>query len=162
MQGQNISPTLKKAYEDFTKLILSLPDEQFLSSMDGWAPRDVVAHLIGWNSLMIESSLSILDGKPPSYYEDAGNDYSNLNAGFIKMFPSKSKQELLGQLKSSMEKFDTFISSLPHEALTADHGVVHYSGVPATIGKIINSLASDYQYHTEQMLEWEKKYMPGG
>ena len=157
MTSQSVTSSLKNAYQDFTKLILSLSDEQFLSSMNGWTPRDVVAHLIGWNSLMIDSSRSILAGKPPSYYDDSKNDYSNINSGFTKKFSSRSKQELLAELKSSMENFEAFIFSLSPKELEADHGVVHYSGVPATISKIINSLASDYQYHTNQILEWLKQ-----
>ncbi len=151
MADPNVLLHLKDTYRDFTKLILSLTDEQFLSVMDGWTPRDVVAHLIGWNSLMIDSSRSILAGQPPSYFEDSKNDYSNINAGFTRKFSSQSRQELLAELKSSMTGFEAFILSLPDEELTADHGVVHYSGVPATINKIIYSLAGDYQYHTKQI-----------
>ncbi len=154
MPGQNVMLSLKRAYQDFAKLILSLPDEQFLSSMNGWSPRDVVAHLIGWNGLMIESSLSILAGKSPRYYDDARNDYSNINSGFTAKHSSRSKPELLAELKSSMEKFEAFIYSLPAEELAADHGVVHHSGGPATVARIINSLAGDYQYHTRQIMEW--------
>lgn len=154
MPGQNVTFSLKHTYQDFTKLILSLPDEQFLSSMNGWSPRDVVAHLIGWNSLMIASSLSILAGKAPPYYDDARNDYSNINSGFTAKHSSKSKQVLLAELKSSMENFEVFIYSLPAEELTADHGVVHYSGSPATVTRIINSLTGDYQYHTRQITGW--------
>jgi hypothetical protein len=155
MSDPNGMFAVKDACQKFAELILSLSDEQFLSSMDGWTPRDVIAHLIGWNSLMIDSSLSILAGKKPSFYEDAGNDYSNINAGFTKKISSNLKQELLAQLKSSTENLEAFIFSLPDEALTADHGVVHYSGVPATVGKIIHSLAGDYQYHTSQIMEWK-------
>jgi len=154
MPSQNATLSLKHAYQDLAKLILSLPDEQFLSPMNGWSPRDVVAHLIGWNSLMIESSLSILAGKPPFYYDDAPNDYSHINAIFTAKHSSRSKQELLADLKSSMEKFEAFISTLPAEELTADHGVIHYSGTPATVTRIIHSLAGDYQYHTRQIMEW--------
>jgi hypothetical protein len=157
MKSQDITLSLKNDYQDFTKIILSLSDEQFLSPIDDWTPRDVVAHLVGWNSLMIDSSRSILAGKPPSYYDDSKNDYSNINAGFTKKFSSRSKQELLAQLKSSMEKLEAFIFSLPAKELTADHGVVHYSGVHASVGKIINSLAGDYQYHTNQISEWLKQ-----
>jgi hypothetical protein len=154
MSSHNVLLSLKNAYQDFTRLILSLSNDQFLSPMNGWSPRDVVAHLVGWNSLMIESSLSILAGKPPSYYDDAKNDYSNINSGFTEKFSSESKQELLVEIKSSMEKFEAFIDSLPAEELTADHGVVHYSGNPASVTRIINSLAGDYKYHTNQIMEW--------
>ena len=106
---------------------------------------------------MIESSLSILAGNSPSYYEDASNDYSNINSRFTAKHSSRSKQELLTELQSSMEKFEKFISALPVEELTADHGVMHYSGSPATVTKIIDSLAGDYQYHIHQIEEWLNK-----
>lgn len=122
--------------------------------MDGWAPRDVVAHLIGWNGLMIEASLSVMAGSPPAYYEDAPNDYRNINAGFTTKYSSQSKPELLAELRSTMEKLEQFIRSLPAGELTAEHGVTHHSGGPATVARIIDSLAGDYQYHTNQIEEW--------
>jgi hypothetical protein len=68
MPGQEVLSPLINAYQDFIGNILSLSDEQFFSPItkDGWAPKDVVAHLVGWNDLMIEASLSILSGKSPA------------------------------------------------------------------------------------------------
>ena len=154
MTSQNVTASLEHACQDFTNLILSLSNEQFLSSINDWTPRDVVAHLIGWNGLMIESSLSILAGKPPLYYNDVQNDYSNINSGFTAKHSSQSKQELLAELQSSMKKLEAFIHTLSTEELVANHGVFHYSCSPATVSKIINSLAGDYQYHTHQITEW--------
>ncbi len=157
MSAQEIMLPLRKSYQDFVNLILTLSNAQFLFPMNGWAPRDVVAHLIGWNGLMIEASSSILAGKPPSYYYDAPNDYSTINAGFIKKYPSWSKQELLAELKSSLDRLEAFVLNLPGEELLAHHGVHHYSGDPATVSRIITSLAGDYQYHTRQINEWLNK-----
>jgi hypothetical protein len=154
MAGETVTTALQQAYLDFTTLMWSLSGEQYLSPMDGWSPRDVVAHLVGWNRLMIESSKSILAGKPPSYYHDAKNDYSTINAGFTAQYSSRSKQELLSELRFSMEAFVAFIASLPLAELENDHGVVHYSGRPATVAKIITSLTGDYQHHTHQITEW--------
>jgi hypothetical protein len=153
MSSQEVTSSLRNAYQDFTEVILSLSNEQFLSSMNGWSPRDVVAHLIGWNKLMIEASLSLLAGKPPAYYADTPNDYSNINAGFTAKYSSQSKQELLAELKSSMEGLETFALTLPEGELTEDHGVRHYSGDPATVSRIVASLAGDYQVHTRQIRE---------
>ena len=154
MSEQNASLPLTQAYQHFSELIDSLSDEQFLSPMNGWAARDVVAHLIGWNSLMIEAALSILAGTPPSYYDDAANDYSNINATFTEKYASRSKQELLAELQSSLEKLEKFIHSLPAEELTANHGLMHHSGDPATIADIIDALAGDYQDHAREIEEW--------
>src|SRR5215211_8154374 len=98
MSEQKSTLQLTHAYQHFSKLIDSLSDEQFLSPMNGWAPRDVVAHLIGWNRLMIEASLSLRAGKPPAYYDDAEHDYSNINASFTAKYSSQSKPELLAEL----------------------------------------------------------------
>jgi hypothetical protein len=157
MSKQNATFQLAHAYQHFSKLIDSLSDEQFFAPINGWAPRAVVAHLIGWNGLMIESSLSILAGNSPSYYDDAPNDYSNINASFTAKHSSQSKQELLAELQYSLEKFEKFIYRLPIEELTSNHGVMHHSGDPATIAKIIDSLAGDYEYHTRQIEEWLNK-----
>jgi hypothetical protein len=154
MSNQEVTLSLKVAYQDFAELIFSLSDELFLSSLNGWAPRDVVAHLVGWNGLMIEASSSILTGQPPSYYADAPNDYSNINAGFTVKYSSRSKQELLAELKSSLEGLEAYVLALPAVELAADHGVRHYRGGPATVSKILESLAGDYRYHTNQIREW--------
>jgi hypothetical protein len=157
MSNQDVTHSLRHAYQDFTELMLSLSDELFLSSMNGWAPRDVVAHLVGWNSFMIEASSSILAGQPPAYYADAPNDYSHINASFTAKYSSRSKQELLAELKSSLEGLEAYVLALPTEELAADHGVRHYRGGPATVSKIIESLAGDYRYHTNQIREWLDK-----
>ena len=136
------------------ELILSLPEELFLSPLNGSAPRYVVAPLIGWNALTIEASSSILAGQPPSYYADAPNDYSNINAGFMAKYSSRSKEELLAELKFSLDGLEAYVLALPPEELVADRGVRHYRGGPATVNKIIESLAGDYRYHKNQIREW--------
>ena len=154
MADPDVLQALNLAYRELVDLVLSLSDEQFLGAMDGWSPRDVVAHLIGWNGLMIESSLSILAGKTPAYYADAQNDYSHINSGFTSKFSSRSKQKLLRELKTSLDRFAAFLSSLPPQELENAHGVLHYSGRPATVARIVTSLAGDYQHHTLQIAGW--------
>ena len=154
MPNQDVIFLLKNSYNDFIEIIELLSDEQFVSPMHGWSPKGVASHLAGWNGFMIEASLSILAGKTPAYYEDAPNNYSNINAGFTAKYSSYSKQELLTELKSSIESLETFILALPREELTASHNVRHYNGSPATVNKIIESLTSDYQYHTHEIKEW--------
>jgi hypothetical protein len=152
--SQDATRSLNQAYQEFVDLILSVPDSLFLSPMDGWSPRDVVAHLIGWNGHMIEASASILRGEPPTYYADAPNDYSNINAGFVAMHSSRVKSDLLRDLESTMDGFEAFVQALDPGELIADHGVSHYSGRPATVRGIIASLTGDYQSHTRQISEW--------
>ena len=154
IDNQNALNSFELVYKDFCDCIVSLPEALFLSPMNGWSPRDIVAHLIGWNRQMIEASAAILRGDTPAYYADAPNDYCNINAGFVKQFASRSKAELLDELKSSMEDFEEFVMSLDQSEFTASHGVMHYSGRPATVEGIINALAGDYREHLCEITEW--------
>jgi len=134
--------------------VRSMPETSFLSRMNGWSPRDIVAHLVGWNRLMIQASRSILAGEPPACYADSSNDYRNINAAFVEYHSSRSRSDLLEELRQSFAEFDAFIQSLPVAELQKSRGVKHYSGEPATIAKIIRSLSADYQTHTDEMLQW--------
>jgi hypothetical protein len=154
MHTQDTLLLMRRQYHEFVDCILSLPDALFLSPMNSWSPRDVVAHLIGWNGLMVESAMSILAGEAPTYYTDAPNDYCNINAAFVAKHSAASKAQLLRELGSSMERLEVFVADLPPSDLVADHGVTHYSGRPATLVGIIQSLAGDYQHHTRQIADW--------
>ena len=154
MDGQSALISYELAYQDFCDCIISLPEALFISPMNGWSPRDVLAHLIGWNWEMIEASRSILRGEAPAYYVDAPNDYRNINARFVANYSSQSKAELLDGLRFSMEDFERYVRSLSQSDLTASHGVFHYSGRPATVAGIIGSLTGDYQEHLRQINAW--------
>jgi aminopeptidase YwaD len=146
--------SLKRAYQGFYNCILTLHEDLFLTSMNGWSPRDVVAHLIAWNRHMIQASSAILSGVPPAYYADAPNDYRNINAGYVARYASRSKSELLGELSASMAEFEGYIAALNPGDLVDNHGVFHYRGRPATVAGIIASLTGDYQQHLAEIKTW--------
>lgn len=149
-----LSTKLKQAYNSFYKCIFALPDEIFLSEINGWTARDITAHLVGWNHIMKEASLGILQGQTPDYYKDAPNDYKNINAQSVSTFASTSKAELLAELKSSIETLIQHLESLSPEQMTKDYGARHHRGHPATVETIIESLAIDYQHHTLEIQTW--------
>ena len=156
LKTENLLLDLQLAYDNFFSCILSLPDSLLFSEMNGWSPRDVVAHLIGWNRRMIEASSSILNVQTPSYYADAPNDYRNINAQMVITFSSQSKEELLTELESSMKTFRKFIESLPLNDLVDSHGVFHYRGRPATMAGVIQSLMQDDRHHTLEIQQWRE------
>jgi len=145
---------LRTASDDFVDCVRSLSEEQYLEPMGGWSPRDVVAHLAGWNRFMIQACRSILAGEPPAYYLDAPNEYANINASLVARYSSRSREELLGQTAASMTEFTAYVGSLKPGDLTASRGVAHYSGQPATVEKILRSLAGDYEEHARQIRDW--------
>ena len=81
---------------------VAAPDEgAFLTPLRRWTPRDIVAHLVGWNRLVIEGSRQILKGELPFYDVDPGEDFANVNADLIRNYPSKDRDELLEELRGS-------------------------------------------------------------
>ena len=151
-----VDPTLalKSAYQDFCGVIQGLADDIFLTKIDDWTPRDVVAHLVGWNRHMIQACQSILAGRTPDYYADAPNDYRTINAGFVVRFASTSKEALLGELGNGLKELVEFALALDPAEWHASHGVRHYRGAPATVASTLTSLAGDYAHHAHQIRGW--------
>jgi hypothetical protein len=146
--------SLKGDYDEFYRCIQSIPKARFLALLDGWSPRDVVAHLIGWNGYMIEACRSILRGEAPSYYAEAAINYRDMNAAFVAQYPSQVKEELLDELDASMERLVDYLKGLEEGEWTADHGVIYHRGTPASVRQTISSLARDYQQHRREIQAW--------
>ena len=144
---------LEQAWHSLDAAVRALPEERFLAPLRGWSARDIIAHLIGWNRHMIESSGSILSGETPAYYADAPFGYRNLNAAHAAAHSSRSRGELLRELEASLMEFKTFVQSLPPPEIDDSHGVLHYTGRPATVGGIIRSLTQDYRDHAAEIDE---------
>ena len=154
MNNRDSFNTLTVAYQAFRRCIQSVPDSLYLTPINGWSTRDVVAHLVGWNRNMIAAGKEILRGDVPSYYTDAPNDYMNINAAFVSHYSSRDKASLLADLAASMLEFETYVHGLKPSEWDADHGVVHHRGGPATVARLIDSLAGDYQHHSQEIQEW--------
>jgi hypothetical protein len=148
--------SFERAVEEFADCIAQVPEGLFLSPMDGWAPRDVIAHLIAWNGEMLKVCRGIQRGETPAYYADAPNDYRNLNARFVAEHDSQEKIRLLHELDDTKNELIDYLRALAAEEWDADFGIVYHRGGPATISRTIESLAGDYRHHTREILEWLK------
>jgi hypothetical protein len=153
-----IDPTraLKSAYQDFCEAVREVPQDLFLARIDDWTPRDVVAHLVGWNRHMIQACQSILAGSTPDYYVDAPNDYRTINAGFVARYASSSRVSLLAELDAGLNELVGFAAALPPAEWNASHGVRHYRGAPASVARTLASLAGDYVLHARQIRAWRE------
>lgn len=148
------------AYQAFRQCIQSVPDDLYLTPINGWSPRDIVAHLVGWNRNMVKSGKELLRGEMPAYYPDAPNDYKNINAAFVSKHSSRDKVTLLDELAASMLEFETYVRGLDPSEWDADHGITHYRGGPATVSRLMDSLAGDYHSHTHEIQQWLKDKQP--
>ncbi len=94
---------LQSAFETFTACMSRLPVPVFLRPVTEWAPRDVVAHLIGWNHSTITGCEQIRQGMVPFYLADAGDDFRHVNANSIQTYTSREKPPLLEELTASFQ-----------------------------------------------------------
>lgn len=154
MDNSSSLSSFEDVVKEFKDCILHVPEDRFLTPMNGWSPRDVIAHLIAWNGEMLRVCMGLQKGQTPAYYTDAPNDYSNINAGFIAKYDAQEKEKLLRDLEETKSELVTYLRSLPPEEWDADHGVIHYRGGAATIRRTIQSLAGDYRHHTQEILAW--------
>ena len=140
---------------DFIHCIESLDEGLFLSKLKNWSPRDIIAHLIGWNHHVVKGCTQIQSGVLPFYDIDPGDDYSKVNADIVKEISSTKREELIEQLTVSAEALKKFIRTISPEDYTQDFGVRHKDEVQ-TIGGTFDELIDDYNYHKNKIEEWEK------
>lgn len=142
--------------EGFVQCVDSLNEELFLKKFYRWSPRDIVAHLIGWNRYIIEGSKQIKRKELPFYDIDPGENYSKVNAVLVRQYSSRDKQELLDELQTSALELKQFLGSLDSSEWDRDYGVRH-KGAVITIQNTVDELIEDYDKHRGQIEEWRNQ-----
>jgi len=152
---------LSGAIGEFVSSIDSLTGDTFLKRMDDWSPRDVLAHLIGWNRYTIEGCEQIKRGEPPFYFIDSGDDFSKVNAVSVQRYSSRDRRQLIDELNTSFGELERYLRSLGSAEWKADYGVRWYAGGRVTIKNTIDALISDYVHHREQIVISATNCLPG-
>lgn len=143
---------LETAYQAFVKTINSLSQESLLQSLGDWSPRDILAHLIGWNRITLVGCAEICEGVEPFYFYDGTNDYRKVNAPFFERFNSTDRIILLNQAKDSMSALVSYLKTVDEKEWDLDTGVIHYRGGPATVARCVDSLIRDYGKHRDEII----------
>ena len=144
---------LQSAFETFNACLATLSAPLFLRQFTEWAPRDVVAHLIGWNRYTKTGCEQIRQGMTPFYFVDPGDDFSQVNATSVQTYASPEKHTLIDELTASFQELLHFLSTVPPEEWETDYGV-RYQGKPVTIANTVSALSSDYLEHTKDIETW--------
>ncbi len=147
---------LEFGVEEFGRCVTSLSEDLFLERIDGWTPRDIVAHLIGWNRYVIAGCTQICRGELPSYDIDPGENYSNVNAVLIHKYSSEDRSKLLEELVKSAWELKQFLESLDLEIWERDFGVRHEGSI-LTVQNTVEELVADYTHHRKQIEEWSRR-----
>ena len=141
---------LDQSVEAFMRCIVSLDEELFLQKFNDWAPRDILAHLIGWNRYVIEGGKELLRCELPFYDIDPGDNYSKVNAVLIREYSSTIKEKLLTDLRRSARELKQFLRSVDPNSWDRDNGVRH-AGLTITVKNTMDELIADYDHHREQI-----------
>ncbi len=139
------------AFGHFVRLVESLSLEQFLASLGDWTPRDIVAHLVGWNRNVLVGCQQIQSGLQPFYHVDGPNDYRGLNAEIIARFNSTDRPALVRELSKGRDLLVSYLEGVDEHEWNRDFGVQHYRGGPATIARAVESLTADYVTHAGEI-----------
>lgn len=146
----------ERAVKKFIATIEDLPEDLFLKPMNGWSPRDVTAHLIGWNQYTLEGCKQIIQGERPDYFEDADNNFSNVNAESVERYASTNKINLLAECTDSFKDLKKYLQSLSAQEWVQDYDV-RYRNWVITVDNTVLALQKDYVNHREEIENWVEK-----
>jgi hypothetical protein len=142
--------SLAAAVREIRAATEQLSEDAFLGPLGNWSPRDVVAHLIGWNRHMARGARQILAGELPFYDVDPGEDWSKVNARLVEEYPSRDREELLEEHEKAARELAELLRSLSDEQWSGRTGVV-YEGEELTVRRNVDCLIEDHHHHREQI-----------
>jgi len=140
-----------EAIDRFVATIDALPHNVFLAPMNGWAPRDVVAHLIGWNRLTVDGAREILHGRAPAYLDDVDNGFRRVNADAVRAHSSTDRDTLLDELTESAREAAAFVRALKPSSWTTS---IRFREWTISVADCVDALRQDYDTHRERIAAW--------
>ena len=140
----------------FINCLQAPPDTMFLRKIDAWTPRDITAHLIGWNIYTLEGCRQIMKRETPAFFNDTGDDFSKVNDVLIHRYSSEDTGSLIDRMNTSAEELKEFASSIDRTEWQKDYGVA-YKGGTVTLMNMIDALISDYEIHRLQIEKWAQE-----
>jgi mycothiol maleylpyruvate isomerase-like protein len=146
--------TFRTSVREFVECVEALPETLWLTKIVNWTPRDVVAHLIGWNVYVHEGCDLLRAGKTPAYLNDREHDYRHVNAASVERFASRDRRTLLGELDASFQALERYLAELDAATWDADTGV-RVNGRPVTIRNSVRAFARDYDSHRRRLEQWQ-------
>ena len=144
---------LKLTILNLRKIILEFPAESCLVSMGDWTPRDILAHMIGWNRYTITACRQIRMGDLPSKLVDTGLDYTIVDADSVKLYNSSDCELLLDEIETSYQSLVNFLIFMNPKDWDKDFGIRTEENT-ITIESVVRALLKNYEYHLNQLYAW--------
>lgn len=134
----------------------NLSDEQQIQVFLGiWSIKDLLAHLIGWDSTNLKAVRSVLNGKVPDFYKHHGREWQEYNALLVKKYKKDSFKELLADARESQERLLDFLTTIPPEKFSKDFGV-RFRSYKVTVQRLLEAELVDEKTHLHQIIRFFK------
>ena len=152
----------ERCVEAFAASVTALDERLFFRNVNGWTPRDIVAHLIGWNRQIVLGAKQILCGELPFYDVDPGPNYSKVNAVLVRECDDTDRSVLLERLAGSKGELITFLRAIAPGEWDRDFGIRHKgekltakstADDLVTVKSTVDDLIGDYDHHRIQLEE---------
>lgn len=151
---QELLTALRDEFERWDKLLNRLSDNQILARElpSGLSVKDVVAHLMAWQSLSIARLQAALDNRDPEYElgpdgldPDADENIEHINTWIHETYMSTPWSEVYRDWRSGFQRFLDLGVSLSEEALMQPARYPWLKDSPLSA-----VLASSYEHHHEE------------
>jgi len=147
---------LKQAVDNLRECFEDLPEESFTEPVGEWSPRDLLAHIIGWNRYTITACRQIRMGELPFKLGDSEMDYSIVDAESVQLYITTERDLLLDEIETSYQSLENFLIFMKPEDWDRDFGV-RFGEKTITIESVVRALIKNYNYHCNQVKSWSNR-----
>lgn len=125
-------------------------DEAFLGT---WSVKDLLAHLIGWDFVNIESVQAVLADQMPAFAAHYDPDWRTYNARLVAEYRKDDWDELLSSIAASHQKLIGVLETTPAQEFDRDRGL-RFKDYPVIISDILHAEVKDEREHGRQIEEF--------
>ncbi|HET7009895.1 MAG TPA: hypothetical protein VFI11_03900 [Anaerolineales bacterium] len=144
----------EEAFEDFVEAFRQIPEVRLGAAMESTSPRQLAAQLSVWNRLCHEACLALKANQGPAHYGEADPAASEAFRDAVRRLEALEVSRLAEEVTASKEDLARLLTSLEAEEWTADRGIRHPEGGPASIRREVETLSRRYLDATDEILLW--------
>lgn len=139
-----LASDLETAHQHFMQIATQLaPDICSKKGVCGeWSPKDVIAHLVGWDIEAVYFLGLFANGQGDTY--DYSFDVDDFNASSVKTRENLSWDEVINDLTHAHAELQQIIKVLHTKNLKSNSG----------FGQSLTGRKEDYMLHSEQLAVW--------
>jgi hypothetical protein len=136
--------------DGLAELSLRQQEQVFLGE---WSPKDLMAHLIGWDNTYLAALQDLRAGDLPSFYAMYDKDWRSYNRELVREYGSKDWGALMAAARLSHSQLVEYIKTIPGGEFNQDFGV-RFRWTPVTIARLLGAQIDDEREHLRQIKEW--------